>query len=235
VRICVRTYVRPHVCVCVCVCVCARTSACACVGGGGGVISCMQCSELAIRVFPVLARFLALDFTRVTSTHSLTSYHAQMSQMSHRSQGGATRAVSDLFAKTSQNPVLLDTVAFLTSQWRVPSLPQLAPSSALLKVLWPRLQTYAITSPSDPLHAPCAAGADGDEVKAAECFTGWNKRKVGILSELNALRDELRAAFPATVAGVATSYSGSYWNEAGVLVEHSILRSLSILSVTNDF
>lgn len=122
--------------------------------------------------------------------------------------------------QTAQNPVLLDSVAFITSQWRVPWLPQLAPSSALLKALWPRLQTYAITAADDPLRPVCAEGADGDEAMAMQCFAGWNERKRGILVELNELRDELRASFPAAVPGVETAYSGSYWNEAGTRMSH---------------
>ena len=78
---------------------------------------------------------------------------------------------------------------------------------------------YAITAADDPLRPVCAAGADGDEAMAMQCFAGWNERKRGILAELNALREELRASFPATVPGVPTAYSGSYWNEAGTRIK----------------
>ena len=47
-----------------------------------------------------------------------------------------------MFKETSQNPVLLDAAGFLTSQWRVPALPQLPPSSKVVSTLWPRLQKY---------------------------------------------------------------------------------------------
>ena len=61
----------------------------------------------------------------------------------------------------SQNPVLLETVGFMTSQWHVPSLPQLPRTSATLRSLWARFQKYAGIEAGEPLHATCAAGAAG--------------------------------------------------------------------------
>ena len=53
-----------------------------------------------------------------------------------KSQGNANLRTRELFAETSQNPVLLETVGFMTSQWHVPSLPQLPRTSATLRSLW---------------------------------------------------------------------------------------------------
>ena len=95
------------------------------------------------------------------------------------------------------------------SQWRVPSLPQLPASSTVLKTLWPRLQKYAITSKTDVLYAPCAAGAAGNETAAKDCLDMWGARVPAIVKELTAMKSELLARFPVT-----DGYSGSYWNEA---------------------
>lgn len=131
-----------------------------------------------------------------------------------KSQGGARPNAINLFRATSQNPVLLDTVAFLTSQWRVPTFPQLPPSSQVLKTLWPRLQKYAITSQSDPLHKVCVVGAAGNATSAVACMDGWTARVPKILVELNVLKDEMFRQFPPTHDG-ASHWSGSYWHEAG--------------------
>jgi hypothetical protein len=131
-----------------------------------------------------------------------------------KSQGGARPNAINLFRATSQNPVLLDTVAFLTSQWRVPTFPQLPPSSQVLKTLWPRLQKYAITSQSDPLHEVCVAGGAGNATSAVDCMDGWTARVPKILVELNVLKDEMFRQFPPTHDG-APHWSGSYWHEAG--------------------
>ena len=95
------------------------------------------------------------------------------------------------------------------SQWRVPSLPQLPASSTVLKTLWPRLQKYAITSKTDVLYVPCAAGAAGNETAAKDCLDMWGARVPAIVKELTAMKSELLARFPVT-----DGYSGSYWNEA---------------------
>ena len=60
-----------------------------------------------------------------------------------------------------------------------------------LRALWPRWQTYALPSARDELHAICAAGAAGDEARAAECFERWTERKRAIVAELGVLRDEM--------------------------------------------
>ena len=97
----------------------------------------------------------------------------------------------------------------------IPSLPQLPPSSRLLKALWPRLQIYAVQSPADPLWAPCQAGADGDEVQAKACFRGWDDARIPALhSVVDELRDTAWETFP-NKGSDGLAYSGSYWNEAG--------------------
>ena len=132
----------------------------------------------------------------------------------HKSQGGATPVTVALFNETSLNPAVLDAVGFITSQWRVPSLPQLPPSVAVLKTLWPRLEKYAITSKADPLYSLCAAAAtDGGDAEAAACLAGWTVRVPAILDELNVLKAELFRQFPPVRSGVE-HYAGSYWNEA---------------------
>ena len=104
---------------------------------------------------------------------------------------------------------VVDTIGFVTSQWRVPSLPQLPPSSTVLKTLWPRLQKYAITTKSDALFPVCAAGAAGNETLAVQCLTAWSARVPVAAAALRVLANELNAQFPTT-----NGYSGSYWNEA---------------------
>lgn len=108
---------------------------------------------------------------------------------------------------------MLDTIGLWAPYGNIPSLPQLPPSSQLLKALWPRLKTYAIQSSSDPLWAPCQAGAEGDEVQAKACFRGWDEDRVpALLAIVDALRDAAWQTFPNTGAD-GMPYSGSYWNE----------------------
>ena len=119
-----------------------------------------------------------------------------------KAQGGANPATVALFKETSQNPILLDTIGFITSQWWVPSLPQLPPSSTVLRALWPRLQKYAgLGSKSDPLFASCTAGAAGDEAKAKACMEGWGERVPAVLAHLGTLKAELNRRFPVTEPG----------------------------------
>lgn len=142
----------------------------------------------------------------------------------HKAQGGATAEALAMFDETSQNPVLKDAVGAIMSQWRVPSLPQLAPSVAVLQTLWPRLQKYAITSKADKLYPICeagaataappggvgGAGADGGNATAARlCLSEWQARIPSIVAELNAMKAALFENFPPR-----NGYSGSYWNEA---------------------
>lgn len=96
----------------------------------------------------------------------------------------------------------------------IPSLPQLPPSSTLLKTLWPRLKTYAVLSEADPLYAPCAAGAGGDEAKAVECFAMWDRRVPQLLGKAEDIRRSIWRTFP-NMGADGKPFSGSYWNEAG--------------------
>ena len=149
----------------------------------------------------------------------------------HKSQGDANPATVALFHETSQNPVLLDTVGAIFSQWRVPALPQLPPSSALLKTLWKRLPKYAGIETTEPLYALCEAGAGGDEAKAKDCLAQWATRREAIVAQLVVAKATLNYHFPTDLVPVAAdgaddgdgggsgdtkkkSYSGSYWNEA---------------------
>merc|ERR1712110_614360 len=94
----------------------------------------------------------------------------------------------------------------------IPSLPQLPPSSRVLKSLWPRLQRYAILSDQDPLWSPCEAGAAGDDAKAKQCMEGWNVRIPKFQAQVAEVRKILWETFPNEKDG--KPYSGSYWNEA---------------------
>lgn len=158
-----------------------------------------------------------INLTTISTSGLLASLPTTVSLDMAKSQGGASPLAVDLFRKTAQSPVLLDTVAFLTSQWRVPTLPQLPPSSEVLKALWPRLQKYAITSPSDPLYSVCEIGAKGNSTSALACFDGWSTRVPSIVNELMVLKDELWRQFPPTRDNIS-HWSGSYWNEAGSLL-----------------
>lgn len=127
----------------------------------------------------------------------------------YKSQGNALPATVALFKETSQNPVLLDTVGFITSQWRVPALPQLPPSSALLSTLWKRLPKYGGITKGDPMYSVCEAGAAGDEAEAKVCLAQWATRREAIVAQLQVVRATLNYHFP-----TSDGYSGSYWNEA---------------------
>jgi hypothetical protein len=130
-----------------------------------------------------------------------------------KSQFGMPPEITERFRRTAGNPVLLDSPSFWLIMLNVPSLPQLPPSSRLLKSLWPRLQTYSVRSPRDPLWAACEAGAAGDEVMAKACMDGWLYDRV---PRLRAMVAEVRKAMweylPNEKDGEA--FSGSYWNEA---------------------
>ena len=127
----------------------------------------------------------------------------------HKGQGNAVPSAVALFKETSQNPVLLDAVGAIFSQWRVPALPQLPPSAAALRVLWPRLPKYTGIEEHESLYATCAAGAKGDEVQARDCFSQWGTRREAIVAQLLLVKDALNYHFPTD-----NGYSGSYWNEA---------------------
>jgi FAD/FMN-containing dehydrogenase len=113
-----------------------------------------------------------------------------------KGQGGVTREVSARFNETSQNPLLLDTIGLLLAMYNIPELPQLPPSSTLLREQWPRLQEYAITSAQDPLWAGCSKGAAGDEAAAVACLDGWHARVPVLQRGIAAVRAALYAGFP---------------------------------------
>jgi hypothetical protein len=132
--------------------------------------------------------------------------------MGAKAQSGLSPELVEQFSNTAQNPVLLNTVGLWLMYFEIPDLPQLPPSATLLKALWPRLQQYAITSPKDPLHKTCTAGASGDEGQAVACMDGWAKRIPAYAKQVDAIRQQLWSTFPNKKNG--QPYSGSYWNEA---------------------
>eukprot|EP01043_Picozoa_sp_COSAG02_P076349 COSAG02_NODE_16174_length_1107_cov_1.193452_1_plen_344_part_01 len=101
-----------------------------------------------------------LNFTSATCSGPLSGAlcRSSIGLGGHKSQGDANQATDTLFRETSQNPVLLDTVGAIFSQWRVPALPQLPPSSSLLSTLWKRLPKYAGIEQHEPLYALCDKG-----------------------------------------------------------------------------
>ena len=69
-------------------------------------------------------------------------------------------------------------------------------------------------SEADPLYAPCAAGAAGDDAKAVECFALWDRRVPQLLGKAEEIRRSIWRTFP-NVGADGKPFSGSYWNEAG--------------------
>eukprot|EP00038_Savillea_parva_P012296 m.203650 g.203650 ORF g.203650 m.203650 type:complete len:245 (+) comp22189_c0_seq1:2-736(+) len=130
-----------------------------------------------------------------------------------KAQSGMSPEMVARFKETSQNPVLLDALGLWLLYANVPSLPQLAPSSTVLKALWPRLQQYIVLSPTDPLYQTCEAGAAGDETSALRCFQEWDARLPRELVLIEEIRDILWSIFP-NFAQDGQPFSGSYWNEA---------------------
>lgn len=132
--------------------------------------------------------------------------------MGAKGQAGMSAELAAEFSRTSQNPVLADSTGLWLIMYNIPSLPQIPPSSALLKALWPRLQVYAITDPADPLWSTCERGAGGDEAQAAACNAQWNGRIPALQAQLAKVREALWAALPNFDAG-GKPLSGSYWCE----------------------
>jgi hypothetical protein len=132
--------------------------------------------------------------------------------MMAKGQGGLSPAVEEEFHMTSQNPVLLDTFGTWLIMYNIPSLPQMPPSSTLLKTLWPRLQTYAIRDHSDPLWQICDSGANGNESAAVDCMGTWHARIPALQTKLEQVRQALWEALP-NEDGNGNPFSGSYWCE----------------------
>ena len=133
----------------------------------------------------------------------------------YKSQGDANIGTVALFRETSQNPVLLESVGTVFSQWRVPALPQLPPSSAVLATLWKRLPKYGGIQKGEALFNLCEAGAAGDESKARQCLSQWAVRRQALVTQLVKAKATLNYHFPTGIhASTGKSYSGSYWNEA---------------------
>jgi hypothetical protein len=135
-----------------------------------------------------------------------------------KSQGDANPATVALFKETSQNPVLLDAVGAIFSQWRVPSLPQVPPSAALVKTLWKRLPKYGGIQSTDKLYALCEAGQT-DEAKAKDCLAEWASKRDELVAQLMIAKATLNYHFPTDLLD-GKSYSGSYWNEADYYEPH---------------
>jgi hypothetical protein len=134
-----------------------------------------------------------------------------------KGQAGASPAALALLADTAQNPILASALGLLLVMLNVPSLPTLPPSATVLAALWPRLQNYIVLSEADPLWAPCAAGAAGDEAQAAACSDLWMSQRVPVLqAQLAAMKATLWEAFPNVSPVDGSPVSGSYWNEADV-------------------
>lgn len=130
-----------------------------------------------------------------------------------KGQAGISREMELLFNETSQNPVLLDAVGLSLAYYNIPSLPQLPPSSRLLKTLWPRMKQYAVASQSDPLCALCDAGAAGNETAAKACMATFVARIPQMQADLDEVRKTLWHALP-NLDDNGVPFSGSYWNEA---------------------
>merc|ERR1712070_972307 len=130
-----------------------------------------------------------------------------------KGQAGCSTQAREMYLDSSQNPVTLNALGNLLLMYQVPDLPQLHPSSAVLKQEWSRLQKYAITSPADPLYKPCEAGANGNEEAAIECVDGWRNRVPTISKRLQDVWEVVRKAFP-NKDETGAPYSGAYWNEA---------------------
>ena len=126
-----------------------------------------------------------------------------------KGQAGASAEALELLAQTSQNPVLEDAIGLLLVAFRFPFLPTLPRTSAVLAALWPRLQQYVVRGASDALFAGCAAGAAGDEGRAAECLGALAEQRAPGLQAgaLAAVNSTLRGAF-------GNDVSGGYTNEA---------------------
>ena len=113
-----------------------------------------------------------------------------------KSQSGMPPAVVARAKQTAINPVLLEAPAFWLIMLNIPSLPQLPPSSRVLKSLWPRLQKFSVCSDADPLWAPCEAGAAGNESQARRCMGGWQARVPGLRAQVEQVRKALWETFP---------------------------------------
>ena len=130
-----------------------------------------------------------------------------------KGQSGCSAEARARYLNSAQNPVTLEANGNLLVMYQVPDLPQLPPSSALLRQQWPRLQRYAVTSADDPLFATCESGAAGDEMAAAACLHGWRARVPSISAQLREIYQTVRQAFP-NVDADGKPYAGAYWNEA---------------------
>ena len=95
---------------------------------------------------------------------------------SAKGQAGLSPELTTEFATTGLNPVLLDATGTYLIMHNIPSLPQIPASPQLLKALWPRLQSYAVTDKDDPLASVCEAGAGGDGQAAVRCMETWHER-----------------------------------------------------------
>lgn len=96
--------------------------------------------------------------------------------------------------------------------YNIPDLPQVPPSSELLRALWPRLQVYAIRTRQDPLWPICDDGTAGNETAAVVCLTSWKQRIPQLQAQLQVVREALQAALP-NEDEQGRPFSGSYWAE----------------------
>jgi len=128
-----------------------------------------------------------------------------------KGQAGASDYAHSLFAETSQNPIIRDSIGLLVKTSSVPSLPTLPPSATVLKYLWPRLKKNI--NPSDPLYLTCEAGANGDNVQAQLCYSQWlNERVPTLQAQLSATRTVMWQALP-NLDDNGIPASGSYYHE----------------------
>lgn len=170
------------------------------------------------KLFP--AHYIATDAGAAALSDALVNISALMPPglkkcdpfMGAKAQGGMSADLVEEFKTTAMNPVLLDSFGTWLIMFNIPELPQLPPSSRLLKTIWPRLQQYAISDPKDPLAQVCTQGAGGNESAAADCLNGWHARVPVLQEQLSKMRDILYAALP-NEDSTGKPLSGSYWCE----------------------
>ena len=108
--------------------------------------------------------------------------------MGAKGQGGLPADLAAELHTTGLNPVLLDATGTYLLMYNIPSLPEVPVSSRLLQTLLPRLQTYVLRDPSDPLLAICKDGAAGNESAAVDCMAQWHARIPGLQAKLEKVR-----------------------------------------------
>ena len=120
---------------------------------------------------PLLCHTTCYTSSRSVTGRAIVIAAACRFASSHRA---AVPSPSLLSSPQAQNPVLLNTVGLWLLYFEIPSLPQLPPSSTLLRQLWPRLQDYSITSKPG---LPWSSGGSGWGVGCGESLMSADKRE----------------------------------------------------------